>query len=184
MTDLTPLTPLGGTAPSVDHIGSVTITEVTDRALASVAQRKGGDVSKGFKVLGFKAAPGVCEMVEANGSMAWWMGPDQWMVDAAFDQSGIWSTQVKKAMGDTASVTDQSEGFCRFDLTGEGCVDLLQRLCGLDVAKMEPGAAQRTQLHHMACVVICTDAGWRVLGAHSAAGSLHHALLEVAVGLT
>lgn len=183
MTDLTPLTPLGGTSPRVDTLGSVTITEVTDRAMASVAGRKGADVTEGFKALGFAVAPDVCAMAEANGSRAWWMGPDQYMVDAAFDQSGLWAAKVKDAMGDAASVTDQSEGFCRFDLTGEGCVDLLQRLCGLDSETMQPGSAQRTQLHHTGCVVIRTEAGWSVLGAHSSAGSLHHALLEVAVGL-
>jgi sarcosine oxidase subunit gamma len=164
-------------------VGSVTLTEVTDRALASVAQRKGEDVSEGFKALGFDNTPGICAMLEANGKRAWWMGPDQWMIDAKFDASGAWATAVKDAMGTSASVTDQSEGFCRYDLSGDGCVDLLQRLCGLDVERMEPGSAQRTQLHHMGCVVIRTESGWTVLGAHSSAGSLHHALLEVAVGL-
>lgn len=183
MTDLTPISPLGAAAPRVDSLGSITITEVTNRALASVAQRKGGSVSAGFKTLGFAGAPDVCEMLESNGHRAWWMGPDQWLVDAEFDTSGTWAKAVKEAMGDAASITDQTEGFCRFDLNGPLCVDLLQRLCGLDSDQMQVGAAQRTQLHHMACVVIKTEAGWSVLGAHSSAGSLHHALLEVAVGL-
>ena len=183
MTDLTPLTPLGGTSACVDTIGSVTITEITDRALASVAQRKGENATKGFKALGFDAAPAVCTMTEANGSRAWWMGPDQWMIDAPFDKSGHWARKVKDAMGNSASVTDQTEGFCRFDLSGNGCLAVLERLCGLDVHSMETGAAQRTQIHHMACVVLKTDGGWSLLGAHSSAGSLHHALLEVAVGL-
>ena len=183
MTDLTPLTPLGGTTARVDTIGSVTITEIADRALASVAQRKGEDATEGFKAFGFGAAPAVCTMTEANGARAWWMGPDQWMIDAPFDQSGHWARKVKDAMGNSASVTDQTEGFCRFDLSGDGCLSVLERLCGLDVQSMEAGAAQRTQIHHLACVVLKTDAGWSILGAHSSAGSLHHALLEVAVGL-
>ena len=183
MTDLTPLTPLGGTSARIDKIGTLTITEITDRALASVMQRKGGDVASGFAALGFDAAPGTMTMREAKGSMAWWMGPDQWMVDAPLAQAGAWAKLVKEAMGEAASVTDQTEGFCRFDISGAKSIDLLQRLCGLDVETMDPGSAQRTQLHHMACVVMRTEAGWTVLGAHSAAGSLHHALTEVAVGL-
>ena len=180
MTDLTPLTPLGGTEPRIDQIGAITITEVTNRARASVAARKGSDVAKGFKALGFKSAPKVTQMLSATGSIAWWMGPDQWMVDADYDTAGSWAEKVKQAMGDTASVTDQTEGFCRFLVSGETAQELFERLCALDVREMSEGDAQRTAIHHMGCVVIHAGDHWVVEGANSSAGSLHHALVEVA----
>ena len=182
MTDLTPLTPLGGTDPRVDTIGAITVTEVTSRALASVHARKDQDVTKGFKALGFKAAPEICRLAEVDDHMAWWMGAGQWLVDGAYTGPGILADTVKAAMGDTASVTDQSEGFCRYDIEGE-CVPLLQRLCPVDVETMSVGDAQRAPIHHMACVILRTDRGFSILGAHSSAGSLHHALVEVAAGL-
>ena len=56
MHKLKAITPLGAAAPGVDTFSGVTITEVTDRALASVSMRAGRDAEfsrRAKDVLGF-----------------------------------------------------------------------------------------------------------------------------------
>jgi sarcosine oxidase subunit gamma len=182
--DLTPLTALGGTDPQVDTIGSVTITEVADLALASVTARHGQEkpcASTLAKLLG-DALPGPGRALLATPLAAVWMGPDQWMIGAPFDSHEDLADQLKSKLKATASVTEQSDAWVCFDVTGAHVIAMFERLCAAPVRRMQAGDAQRTTIHHLGSFVICGAAGahLRVLGARSSAGSLHHALVQAA----
>lgn len=182
MTDLKSMTPLGDHQARIDAIGQLTISERPDRALASVTARKGQSkiIAKTVHdALGIDLpGPGRCR---TDGDYTtWWMGPDQWMVDADHTQHEWLAAEITRAVGPVASVTEQTDGWCRFDIRGTTCAALLERLCPVDAHAMQPGQATRTLLHHLGCFVICSTTGFSVLGPRSSAGSLHHALCAAA----
>ncbi|WP_395543787.1 sarcosine oxidase subunit gamma [Neotabrizicola sp. sgz301269] len=184
MHDLAALTPLGASAPKILQIGAVTISEVVDRALASVSCRQG-------KQAAFEAAARALFGLDlpAPGHSAsgatWsliWTGPEQWFAEAPFASHEDIARIVKDGLGDSASVTEQTDGWVRFDIEGAGVVMLMERLCPVPARRMDTGAATRTLMEHMGCLVICRSKGrhFSLLAPRSFAGSLHHALLAAA----
>jgi sarcosine oxidase subunit gamma len=184
--DLAPLTALGGTAPRHDAIGGIAISEVTDLALASVAARQGRQTGCIDGLTAFLGTPLPPPGEAATGShaAAIWMAPDQWMLTAAETGTGndMLADTLKARLGDTASVTEQTDGWVCLDVRGGGVVDLFERLCPVPARRMQAGAARRSTIDHLGCFVICTASGaaFRVLGPRSAAASLHHALCTAA----
>jgi sarcosine oxidase subunit gamma len=115
------------------------------------------------------------------------MGVDQYLVEATPDTGSRKSaaTRLAAALGAAASVTDQSDAYVRFDLEGDRVAGMLERLSAADNAGMDAGAAVRTPIHHMLCLLICREPGRRftVYGPRSSAESLHHALTAAAGSL-
>ncbi len=184
MHDLAALTPLGAAAPRADRIGEVAITEVIDRALASVSCRSGK--AKAFETAA-KALFGVAlpKPGQSAGGPVWtliWTGPDQCFAEAPFATHEDIAAIVKAALGDSASVTEQTDGWVRFDLEGPAVVDLLERLCPLPSRRMKTGAATRSIIEHMGALVICRAEGrhFSVIAPRSFGGSLYHALTAAA----
>lgn len=179
MFDMRPITPLGGTDPRVETVGPVALTEVTDTALASFAARL-GQQNAARRVLAAYAgaeppAPGQARFGALD---AFWMGPDQWMVAAPLDGHADLAETLKSKAGTAASITDQTDGWCRFDVTGDRLVSVFELLCPINIRDSASGAATRTTIHHLGCFVIVRAADHiTVLGPRSSAGSLHHALL-------
>ncbi len=174
---LTPLTPLGRAMPETDTIGPVTITENTSVALASLATRKGreADVAKAAKTLHI-ALPSPGRATET----ALWLGPDQWLIEAPYDAHEDIVAYLKPAFQDAASITEQTDAWVRFDLTGPNLHVLFELLCNLDTRAMQPGHATRTVIDHLGCYVACRSNGFTMLGPRSSAKSLHHALITAA----
>jgi sarcosine oxidase, subunit gamma len=182
--DLLPQTALGRTTARRDSIGAVEILENPGLALASVAARHGQEKSC-KTALGkmLRCTPPQAGRASTGESLsALWSGPDQWLVIAPFETHEMLTYQLKEILGATASVTEQTDGWVCFDLTGGTMLDIFERLCPLPVRRMKAGDGTRTTIHHLGCFVICREAGsaMRVLGPRSAAGSLHHALCTAA----
>ncbi|PQV56804.1 sarcosine oxidase subunit gamma [Defluviimonas denitrificans] len=184
MHDLAALTPLGAAAPRTDRVGAISVTEVTDRAIASVSTRNGK--AKPFATAA-KALFGID--LPAPGQSAagpvWtliWTGPDQWFAEAPFATHEDIAAIAKDALGDTASVTEQTDGWVRFDIEGPTAVDMMERLCPLPARRMKTGAASRSIIEHMGSLVICRAEGrhFSVIAPRSFAGSMHHALMASA----
>lgn len=180
MHDLTPTSALGGAA---DTIGTVTITENSGVALASVAARmsfekKTKQVLK--KLLG--DAPGPGRSQQHDPEAGFWMGPDQWMIGAPMATHEMLADQLKDLLGDAASVTEQTGAWVVFDVIGAGMPDVIERLCAVPIRTLTAGDTQRTVIHHMGCFVIRRNADdhVRILGPRASAGSLHHALVAAA----
>ncbi len=184
MHELAALTPLGGQTPQISRVGAITIAEVTDRALASVSARIGaGDAfhTSASALFGCKLPdPGAC--VSAGDFTLIWTGADQWFVEAPFASHEDISRIVKTALGATASVTEQTDGWVRFDISGTTVVDMLERLCPVPARRMETGDATRSIVEHMGCFVICRAKGqhFSIIAPRSYAGSLHHTLKATA----
>ncbi len=181
MHDLTPLNALAGDAPANDTIGTLTLTENPELALASVAARKGQErkCKAALKQLLGKPAPGPGKACLRDPEAAFWTGPDQWMVGAPYDTHEDLADQLSKLLGAAASVTEQSDAWVCFDLRGAAMEDAMALLGPLNIQSMKTGDATRTSIHHLGCFVIRRDpSDWvRILGPRSSAGSLHHAII-------
>jgi len=177
--DLNPITPLGQRAPVTETHGPITLTEITDAALASVAARLSREAAARSileSVLG-DSVPGPARMGGTD-LTAFWAGPDQWMVEAPFDTHEDLAAQLAAKADGALSVTEQTDAWCRFDLTGDGLPDVFERLCPANTRAFTGGEAVRTAIDHLGCFVLCrSPAHFSVLGPRSAAGSLHHALM-------
>ena len=183
MHDLKPVTALGGDAPQVDTIGTITIAENDNVALASVAARKGHEdacANHLRSLLG--AVPGVGKAVLHDPEAGFWMGPDQWMIGAPLTTHETIADQMKDRFGAAASVTEQTGAWVVFDVTGARMPDLSEILCNIPIRQMQAGDVRRTMIHQLGCFVIKRqDADHiRILGPHASAGSLHHALVTAA----
>ncbi|AXI47136.1 sarcosine oxidase subunit gamma [Sulfitobacter sp. SK012] len=181
MHDLQPITALGAAEPRVDTVGTLSCHEVTTLALASVAARLGQEAACGKKLRAFLGtdAPGPAKAVLSQLYSAVWMGPEQWMIGGDDAAGELLADIVKSKLGTTASVTEQSDAWCCFDLSGQGIVPVMELLCNINIRAMQSGDAQRTSIHHLGCFVVCGDPGGfvRILGPRASAGSLHHAIV-------
>lgn len=179
---LTSRTPLGRREPLIETIGAVTIAEDATTAIASLASRRGcvGDLDQAAAGIGL-ALPGPGRMSEGEPWSAVWSGPDQWLVMASFDTHEDIVAELEPVFADVAALTEQSDAFARFDLTGAGTAALMERLCPLDVRSMKPGDAARSVVEHIGCHFLCFSPDrLALLGPRSFAASLHHALATAA----
>ena len=181
MPSLSALTPLGAAHPKTDQIGTITLTEVTDRALASLTCRNAS--MPAFLAAASRLGLSLPQAGHwADGKQAAiWTGVDQWLIDAPYGPD--LAAELKSVFGDSASVTEQSDAWARFDIVGAAKVDLLERLCPAPSRRMVAGMATRSTVEHIGCLLICDADRFRLMCARSYAGSLHHALTTVAVSL-
>ena len=179
---LKPLSPLGHDAPVLTTIGPVTISEKIDCALASLATRRDQDkaVAAAAKTLGIPL-PGAGHFEQSGDFGAFWLGPDQWMVEAPFASHEDIVAILKPAFGNAASITEQTDAWVRFDVSGKELPSLFERLCNFDLRKRGKGSATRTVIEHLGCYVVVREEGLlSVIGPRSSAQSLHHALVAAA----
>ena len=177
---LNPNTALGQDAPGIIVIGGLTITERDDTALASLATRQGRavDVARAAAVAGIPLpGPGHSEVGQLA---AFWLGPDQWMIEAPFASHADIRAALLPMFGDAASITEQTDAWVRFDLSGD-LPAVLERLTNFDFRSAADSAATRTVIDHLGCYLIRRSAQLvTIYGPRSSAQSLHHALVEAA----
>lgn len=177
MTDLTPITALGGPRPADRRFGALRITEHPDVALASLALRRGASRPAPFGLE--LPAPG--RATEGEGVRAIWTGPDQWMIEAPGRAEEDFAADLAAA-APGCSVTEQTDGWTVFEIDAESdtsLLRLLERLVNLDTDAFGIGCVTRTGLHHMSVLLIRRAAG-RVgmLVMRSLAAELWHILAE------
>ena len=178
MANLQPLTALGKREPSTVTQGPLTIIERTDVALASVAARKGraADLAKSAKSAGVPL-PGPAMHQKGTPYSAFWTAPEMWFVEAPFASHELIADLLKTALGDTASITEQTDAWVAFDLAAPDLSPLLERLCNVDYAATPNGYATRTVIEHLGTYLIKHGPGAaRLYGPRSSAESLLHAL--------
>jgi sarcosine oxidase subunit gamma len=152
-----------------------------DMALASLASRRGREA----EVATLAAAaglplPGPRRAAAGAPFSAFWLGPEQWMVEAPHATHEDIVAHLKPVFGDAASITEQTDAWVRFEVAGP-LPPLFERLCNLDLWRFEPGSATRTVIEHLGCYAIRREPDrLTLLGPRSSAGSLHHALLGAA----
>lgn len=179
---LKPITPQGQDAPTAVTVGPITIAENTGTALASLASRLGreADVAKSAHTAGI-SLPGPGRASAGAPYSAIWLGPEQWMIEAPFETHEDIVAALRPLFSDAASLTEQTDGWVRFDVIGPDLPMLFERLCAFDLRAQKPGSATRTVIEHLGCYVVlrATDTV-SVIGPRSSAHSLHHALITAA----
>lgn len=180
MHNLAAITPLGATSPKEVRVAGITITEITDTALASVTCRLGHQ--KTFETAARKffgvALPSPGHWAAGADYSLIWTGPDQWFAEAPFVSYEDIARIVKAGLGDIASVTEQTDGWARFDIAGAHAVGMFERLCAVNTRQMKTGQATRTVIEHLGCFLVCRETGRRfsVIAPRSSAASMLHAL--------
>jgi sarcosine oxidase, subunit gamma len=172
------LTALGNDAPKTITIGHVTISERFDVALASVAVRRGRDkdLAKAAKTAGLPL-PAAANSIAGKIYSTFWMTPEMWMVEAPFATHEDISAYLKQALGETASITEQTDAWVRFDIASENLTPLMDRLCNIDLATKANGFASRTVIEHLGVYLIKrSDLEITLYGPRASAQSLLHAL--------
>ncbi|MFV1599002.1 MULTISPECIES: sarcosine oxidase subunit gamma [unclassified Phaeobacter] len=183
MHKLSPISPLGSDTARIDRVGDLTISEVTDQALASVTARK--DQEPALRAALGSAhgmtLPDVGTSSDSGDISVFWTGPAQWMISAPHDRHELLARDLKQVVGAAASVVEQTDGWCHFDVAGPTLCDLFERLSNAPVRNMTTGRVIRGTLEHLGVFL------WRraedhmaVLGPRSSAASLHHALISAA----
>lgn len=181
MAELRAMTALGAHAAARVTVGPLVVSERMDVALASVAARRGrmADLARAATAAGVPLpAPGR----HADGApwSAFWVAPETWFVAAPFATHAPIAALLQAALGDAASVTEQTDAWVVFDLAAPDLAPLLERLCNVDFPGAPEGFATRTVIEHLGCCLLKRAAGAaRLYGPRSAAKSLLDAL-EVA----
>jgi sarcosine oxidase, subunit gamma len=178
ITQLKALTALGDEAPKTIIIGNVTIVERFDVALASVAVRRGRDkdLAKAAKGTGLPL-PAAAKAETGKAYSAFWMTPDMWMVEAPFATHEDIAAHLKTALGDAASITEQTDAWVRFDIASKNLTPLTERLCNIDLAIKPIGFATRTVIEHLGVYLIKrSDLEITLYGPRASAQSLLHAV--------
>ncbi|NOD36181.1 MULTISPECIES: sarcosine oxidase subunit gamma [unclassified Ruegeria] len=187
MRDFVAKTALGGIEPRKDVIGSLTLQERDDIALASISARLGQEeaLKARLETVCSVVAPKPGRSEQGENRSLHWLGADQYLCEEALSGPLVLARRLVDELAGVASVTDQTDAFVRMDVSGQGVVDLLQRLTVLDVEQMLAGAFSRTAIHHVGCLLRCNEAGmaFSVYAPRSYAISVHHALVEVSKAL-
>ena len=178
MARLQPLTAFGRReATAVTH-GPLTISERTDVALASVAARKGriSDLTKAAQTAGIPL-PGPSSHQQGTPYSAFWTAPEMWFVEAPDATHELIADLLKSALGDAASITEQTDAWVAIDLAAADLAPLLERLCNVDYTARPTGYATRTVIEHLGTYLIKHGPDKaRLYGPRSSAESLLHAL--------
>lgn len=190
MTDhrLNPVTALGVAQPQTDQVSLLQIVERPDVALASVAARNGqmqALAERAASVLGC-ALPAVGQSAGTGAVQALWIGPEQWMFCAPHHSHEMLADDMAQAFYGLAAVTEQSDAWACFEISGPTVAEALERLCNVDFRRMARGAVQRTVIEHTGCLLVVLDPtnAVRVFGPRSAAKSLHQAIFTAAASVS
>lgn len=178
MASLQAMTALGARGAAVIEIGPLRITERTDLALASVAARRGrmADLAAAAKSAGVPLPEAARHQAGAPYS-AFWTAPEMWFVEAPYGSHELIADLLKTALGDAASITEQTDAWVAFDLAAADLAPVLEHLCNVDFRSAPKGYATRTVMEHLGVYLVKLDQGAvRLYGPRSSAQSLLHAL--------
>lgn len=181
MAELVAMTALGAREAAVVTVGPLTITERMDVALASVAARRGrmADLAQAAKAAGVPLPP-PARHADGSPCATFWVAPEMWFVEAPFATHEEIADILVSALGDAASVTEQTDAWVIFDLAAPDLAPFFERLCNVDFPAVPDGHATRTMIEHLGCYLVRNGPGAaRIYGPRSSAKSLLHAL-EVA----
>lgn len=169
-----------------DEPGGVKLREIRGFDLALVACRRGkwaaliSSVKRRFGV----EPPRAGKVIRVGERLLVWSGPEQFLVMVPRRDTPL-ADELTKALGDTASVSDQSDARCLLALSGPQVRDVLAKLVSIDLddSIFPSGSAAATIIDHTNVVI------WRglddrdiyhILCPTSYAGSLWHAVVEAA----
>lgn len=179
---LTQSVPGSKTGEAAYSVGDFNLAVEPGLALASVAARTGkeGEAATRLADILGTGLPLPGALSKGAEHSAFWTGRDQWMIAADHETHEHLAAELKSALEDTASVTEQNDGWICLDLTGPDLPRVFERLMHADTSALKEGTAIRTVIEHIGCFVLCleTDRHYRLFAGRSYGRSLFHALSE------
>lgn len=179
------LKPLSISSENLSKEAGYSVVEKETIALFSIApfqgqQEKTNDVLK--EAFGLEL-PDIGKTASDKGNQLYDIARNQWMLESDRSEQEI-SALLNEKLGNHAAITDQTDSWCCFELSGERVIDKLERICPINLldSAFPVGAVVRTSMEHIG-VIIRRDADqndsrcYRILGATSYRNSLLHALV-------
>ena len=179
MHNLNPMSPLGSRELISKEVGPYTVSEVTAYSLASYSLRKGSenDAKKKLEQFIGSSLPDVMNSNFGDIS-SFWIGPSQWLIEAPIEIHEDLARELSEVSLGKASITEQTDAWCRLDLKGSELAKPLSLLCNVDAPSFKGGEVTRCQMDHLGCFLICRDIkNITILGPRSGAESLYHAII-------
>ncbi len=174
---LIPSLPLGGYSA---EIGDCILKERGDLALVSIATPIGGEeaIAKSLNAMWDLDSPAPTTSTVAGEKRLLPMTADQTMLmfpaTSEFDESS-----VSTALSDVAYTTLQTDAWVILEISGEGTLKALERMCSLDLDTnaFPVNACARTSMEHLGVVILRTgEEQFLLLSARSSAKSFLHAV--------
>ena len=185
MSSLTALKPLTALNNFSEEIHGISVSEVTDQAIVSMAIPKATNdafnkiIKKNFKV----ERPVIGHFAHSKINNARFLGLQQDQMFMLFDYAGdraIEEISAKINFTDQlAYLSDQSDSWVTLRISGDNCLDALERICPLDIhpSSFPVGSVARTSMEHMATIIINESEGsYLLLSLRSFAHSFLHAV--------
>ena len=176
---LTTATPLGGLNVRLDQIE---ITEVSDRALVSLAVPNGKQAQLAERVENVFAVglpqTGKSAVSQLDDTRLLGLASDQFFVAFA-DRHEDPEAHIKKLVGETGYVVDQSDSWVMLLVEGARSRAMLERICPLNLnpASFAVGDVARTAMEHHAAIILReADDRYLLLSPRSSAKSFAHAV--------
>jgi sarcosine oxidase gamma subunit len=161
--DLIAKSPLFGQGP-VRH-GALTLAEGAPQRLTSVMPRDMVGLEGALKPMGLRfPAPNRAEG-DAEVRLIWTGRNQAFLIGAD-----------PAPLAPFAALTDQSDGWARLVLSGEGALEVLARVTPLDPRDLHPGASLRSSLGHMAAIFLPGPGGVEIMVFRSMAKTAWHEL--------
>ena len=175
------LTPLANKNPLTNHFDEMRIVEVVDRSFTIMEARKNClSICREAIIqnLGIEL-PGISKSSRIGDLAIRWIRPNTWMFEAPYSVLDPLETRLKNFLRDNCSIVEHSDAWCVFDLIGNPCITVLERLCNVDTKNMVSGDICSTRLEHLNCFIICQkeQTEFRIMGPRSAAGSVHNSII-------
>lgn len=171
--------PLDGYAKGFD---GVTLAEVTDHAIVSIATPAGGEkrLSKAIKTAFKTSVPDVGESQTSTFSNGRLLGmqPGQILFVFEYDEAGG-AKVVAEKLKDAAYLSDQSDSFVMLTMAGDKARMALERICllGLHPDAFAIGRVARTSMEHLSVIILReAEDTFLLMSPRSSAQSFVHAL--------
>jgi sarcosine oxidase subunit gamma len=171
--------PLGGLRQEFD---GVTIAEVTDRAIVSVATPHDGEeaLSKAVASAYQTEIPAVGQstLSDVDNARLLGMQPDQFYL--LFNDSNSPAVEeVAEQLGDSGYLTDQSDSWVTIRVSGPKCRTALRHICPIDLhpSTFSEGSVARTVMEHLGTIIVREGQdSFLLMSPRSSAASFLHAV--------
>jgi methylglutamate dehydrogenase subunit D len=175
-----PLTPAAFLGNHATEVAGTTLTEVTDRALVSIATPLGGEAAFADALRSaFGAEPpdvGQTTLSFDGETCLLGLARDQFLALLPAD-GPLAAPALAARLGPVAYLTDQTDAWVMLRLEGPLALPVLERTCMLDLHRFPPGSVARTVMDHLGTILL-REAPDRFLlmSASSSARSFLHGL--------
>ena len=182
---LKPLNALGGKDLERSSFNGIEITEKHLNSLASIGCS--GPLLKNFskklKSIFDIEVPGPGKSIASQKVRVSWTAQGQWFIESDEVFSQGFDIYLLEKLGKGFAVTDQSDGWVKFSLSGDNILKALEKCIMLDLYKMPGGSFSRCSLEHIGVYLLCERAkrDFLIYGPRSSANSLHHALIQASI---